>query len=195
MRHRTAARHGIYLVCDRAGRRSATADISGSSAENGRVRALCAARTEFADGTSLGGASQACRFGRDERLMIDHHQDIGLNKLRLDHRGANRHQRLAGENHRSLGNGPDIAREAEGTKTLEKFLGKATLFPQKRNILVVKMQILNIFDDLLKSRSNGKAAVIGVLAIEDVKINDLVSHAANRIAISHGQLIVVAKHR
>ena len=56
------------------------------------------------------------------------------------------------------------------------------------------MQVLDILDGLLQTRRDGKAAFIGHLPEEQIKVCDLVLHAAFEVAVRHGQLIEIAEH-
>ena len=127
--------------------------------------------------------------------MVDHHQHVGLDKLRLHHGSANRHQRLAREHHGALGNRPDISRKAKRAKLLKEALVKAALGTEVGNILLGEVKIFDIVHDLLKTCRNGISAVIGVVPIENVEINDLVLHSALVISVCHGQLVKVTEHR
>ena len=60
---------------------------------------------------------------------------------------------------------------------------------------VVKMKVLDIFDYLLKSAGDGKAAAVGIFAVKDVKIGYLVFYSVFQVSVTHSQLIKVAKHR
>ena len=53
---------------------------------------------------------------------------------------------------------------------------------------------MHIMNDLLKTGSNGKAAAIRALTIEDIEIADSVLIAIFEIAIGHGKLIEIAQH-
>lgn len=126
--------------------------------------------------------------------MIYRKQNIGLDKLRLDSRGAHDHKRLTREHGSTLRHGPDIALKLKIAQVFEKFLGEHPPAAQILDVLVVKMQILNIFDYLLKPRGDGKTAVVGILAVKNIKIGYLSVHAVIEISVAHRELVVVAQH-
>ena len=57
------------------------------------------------------------------------------------------------------------------------------------------MQILNILDNLFQPRRDGKAAAVGTLAEEQVEVGNPVAVTGGEIALTHGQLVEIAKHR
>ena len=126
--------------------------------------------------------------------MIYRKQNIGLDKLRLDSRCAHDHKRLTREHGSTLRYGPDIALKFKIAQVFEKFFGEHPPAAQILDVLVVKMQILNIFDYLLKPRSYGKTAFVGILAVKNIKIGYLFVHAVIEISVAHRELIVVAQH-
>ena len=56
------------------------------------------------------------------------------------------------------------------------------------------MQLLHILNDLLQTGRNGKAAAVGALTEEYVKIGNPVLIALLEITLSHGQFVEVAEH-
>ena len=126
--------------------------------------------------------------------MIQHHQHVGLDKLRFNRLAAHDHQRFTGKHHGALGNCPDVAGKAKILQKSQKLFGKASLGTKEGNIVLVKVKRFDILHHLLQSRRNGKAAVIGIVAVKNVKIDDLVLHTVFKIAVAHGQLVKVAEH-
>ena len=126
--------------------------------------------------------------------MVERQQQKRLNKLRLNGRRADGHDRLAREDRRAFRHGPDIAREAEAAQILQEPLVKHLPAAQIRDVVLVKMKLLHIFDRLLQSRCDGKAAVVGHRAEENIKICDAVLHALDKIAVAHGEFVIVAEH-
>ena len=126
--------------------------------------------------------------------MIDGQQQEGLDQLRFNGRGADGENGLLGENRRSLGDGPDVAGKVKMTQIRQKFLGKQIPALQIRQVLGIKMQILDVVDDLLQPGCDGEAAVIRTLAKKHVKIANTILQSALKIPVSHGQLIKIAEH-
>ena len=56
------------------------------------------------------------------------------------------------------------------------------------------MEILDVFDDLLQSRENGEAAVVGIVAVKHVERDRLGHSVVGKIASRHGQLVKVHDH-
>ena len=126
--------------------------------------------------------------------MVEHEQQISLNKLRLICGSAYGYDRLARKYRRALGNSPYIAGKAEITEHLEKLLIKAASAAQVLDIILGEVKVLYIVDDLFKTGGNGKSAAVRYLAEEDIKVCDTVSHAFDKIAVSHSQLVEIAEH-
>ena len=112
--------------------------------------------------------------------MIYRKQNVGLDKLSLDSRCAHDHKRLTREHGSTLRYGPDIALELEIAQILEELLGEHPPAAQILDVLVVKVQVLDIFDHLLKPGSDGKAAVIGILTVKNIEIGDLIRPCRGR---------------
>ena len=62
------------------------------------------------------------------------------------------------------------------------------------SVLLVKVQILDVFDELLEARRDGKAAAVRDRAEINVKIGDAIFEAGLEIAVAHGQLVEIAEH-
>ena len=126
--------------------------------------------------------------------MVNGEQQEGFEQLGLDGRGADDHDGLAREHGRPLRHGVNIAGEAEGAQIFQKFLAENALAAQVRNVLLVKVQILDVFDELLEARRDGKAAAVRDRAEINVKIGDAIFEAGLEIAVAHGQLVEIAEH-
>ena len=126
--------------------------------------------------------------------MVEHKQQISLDKLRLICGRADGYDRLAREYRRALGYCPDIARKAEGAEHFKKALVKAASAAEVFDILIGEMQVLYIVDYLRETCGDGKSAAVGNLAEEDIKVCDSVRHSLDKIAVSHRQLIEIAEH-
>ena len=149
---------------------------------------------ELENDPALGSAADSVCLRGNKALMVYLKQNIGLYKLRLDGRCAHDHERLAREHGCALGNGPDIALEPEIAQVFEKLLGEHLPAAQILDILVVKVQILNVFNHLLQPRGDGKAAVVGILAVKNIKIGYFIPHAVVEISVAHRELVVIAQH-
>ena len=126
--------------------------------------------------------------------MVDGKQGEGLNELRLNSRSPDSHQRLPGKHRRSLGDGINVAGEAEVLQIGQELLVKELTAPEILDILLGKVEILNIVDKLLQTRGDSKAAAIRHAPEEHVKIGNAVLIAVFEIPIAHGQLVKIAEH-
>ena len=194
MRHGAARRDAEHLVRQSAGGGAAPADEGGAGTQNGGVCPLRAAGTEFTDRPSFCGAGDACRLGSDQRLMVDDHQKVGLNELRLYRRSANRNQRFTGEYEGSLRHRPHIAGKTKAAQVIEERLVEAALAAQKGDVLLGEMQVPDVVHDLLQSCDHGISAAVRVVPVEQVKVGDPVANAGTEVAPCHGQLVKVTEH-
>ena len=184
----------VHLVGKGAGSAHAAADVGSLGTVHRTADALCAAGTKLHHSAAIGSAADAVRLGGDQTLVVKAQQDKGFDQLCFDCLGADGDHRLAGENGGAVGNGVNIAGKAEVLQILQKFLRENTASTEVRNILFVKMQILNVIDDLIKTCGNGKTALVGNAAEEGIKVGDTILVAVAEVAIAHRQLIKIAEH-
>ena len=126
--------------------------------------------------------------------MVDDEQDIGLDELRLNGGRAHRQDRLTREDRRALRHGVNIAREVKIMQVGQKFLAEELPAAQIGDVAVGEMQILDVFDHLLQTGCDGKAAAVRNVSVKHVEIADAVAHLAGEEPVSHRQLIEVAEH-
>ena len=136
-------------------------DIAGPGAQQSAVWAVGPAGAELRHRAALGGPDDAVGLGGDQALVVQAQEHEGLDKLGLDGGGPDGEDGLPGEDGRSLRNRPDVAGEGEIFQIVQKLLRKAVLGPQIGDILLVKVQVLNILHHLGQARRNGKAALVG----------------------------------
>ena len=192
--HGAAGGDAVELVGDGAGSAAAAADVSGAGAGDSAVDALGAAGAELQHRAALGSADDAVGLGGNEALVVDGEEGEGLDELGLDSGSPDHHHRLAGEDGRALGDGPDIAGELEVPQVIQELLVKEALAPEVLDILIVEMQVLDIVDQLVQTCADGKAAAVRHIPEEDVEIGDAVFVSSLKITVAHGQLIEVAEH-
>ena len=195
MGHGAAGGNAEKLVGNGAGRTGAAADIGSPGAGDGGVRALCPAGTEFQHHTPLCRPNNAVGLGGHKALVVEDQQQEGLHQLRLNSRSPDSDDRLPGEDGSTLRDGPDVTREFEIAEIVQEPLGKQILAPEIFNVLLRKMQILNIGDDPLQTGADGIAAVVRNITEKDVEIGDPILQPRFQITISHGQFVKVAEHR
>ena len=183
-----------HLVGHSAGGAGAAGDIAGPGPQQSTVRTLSPAGAKLRHCPALGGPNDTVRLGGDEGLVIQGQQQVGFDELGLDGGGPDGEDGLPGEDGGTLGHGPDVASETELQQELEKFLAEQTLGAQKVYILGVKVQVLDISDDLLQPCGNGEAAPVGHVAEEHVEVADPVGQPSLEIAVAHSQLIEIEEH-
>lgn len=150
---RVRPRHGHveHLARKDVGRGAAAGDQRGARAVEARVRALGAAQAELHDQVALRGLADARRLGGDERLVVDDVEHRRLDELGLEDRGLDAQQGFVGEDHRALGHGVDLAREAEVLQVVEELLVKQVQRAQIGDVLRVKVQVFDVVDHLLRA--------------------------------------------
>ena len=126
--------------------------------------------------------------------MVDGQQREGLDELGLDGRGAHHHQRLTGKHGGTLGDGVDIAGEAEVPQIVQKLLAEQIAAAEIGDVLFAEMQVFDVVDQLLQTGGDGEAALIGHLAEEHIEIGDAVLVSVAEVSVAHGQLVKVAQH-
>ena len=126
--------------------------------------------------------------------MVDGQQSKRLNELGLDGRCAHHHQRLLGEYRRTLWDGVDVAGEPEMPQVVQKLLAEQLPTPQIGDILLGKVQVFDVVDELLQPRGDGEATAVRHLPEEDVKVDDTVLVAGLKIPVAHGQFVEIAEH-
>ena len=169
-------------------------DVGGTGAQNGRICALGTTGAKFQNGSALSRPDNSVGLGGNEALMVNTQQKIRLNELGLNGRSANGNDGFIGEHGCSFRNRPDVSGKTEISQILQEFLTEEVSAPEIVNILLRKMQILNVLDDLLQTGSNGKTTAIGTAPEKQIKISNAVCIARGKIALTHGQLIKIAEH-
>ncbi len=159
--HGAAGGGAVELVGHGAGGAGAAGDIGGPGAQHGAVRPLGPAGAELGHRPALGRPDDAVGLGGDEGLVVQAQQHEGLDKLGLDGGGADGENGLPGEDGRALRHRPDVAGKAEVAQIVQKLLAEAALAAQIGDVLLVKVQLLDIVDDLLQAGGDGKAAPVG----------------------------------
>ena len=192
--HGAGGRGAVPLIGHGAGGGGAAGDIAGPGPQQGAVGPLGPAGAEFRDGAPLGRPDDAVGLGGDQALVVQGEQQEGFNKLCLDGGGPDRKQRLTRENRGALRHGPDITGETEGAEKVQKILAEAALGPQISQVLLVKMQLLNVFNDLGQTGGKRKARLVGHRTVEYVKIADTVLQSGLKVAVCHCQLVKVTQH-
>ena len=194
MGHRAERGRAVELVGDGAGSAAAARNIGSTSAVDGGGGALRAAGTELHHGVALGGADDAVGLGGDQALMVHGQKRERFKQLRLDRGRAHDDHRLFREDGRALGHGVNVAAEVEACKIVEEFLTEDTSPAQVVDVLLVKVQILDIVDQLVEAGGNGVPASVRHRAEINVEIGNAILEPCFQVTIAHSQLVEVAEH-
>ena len=150
------------------------------------IRSLGPAQSEFHDAVSLGRVDDALCLGGNEALVIDDIEQRCLDELGLHNGGNDLDKGFPGENHGTLRNGVNIACKAEFIEIAQKVLLKHIQASQVFNVAVIKMQVLNVLNDLLQSSTDGKAVAVGIGPVKHVEYNGFVGVLFFEIPLHHG---------
>ena len=193
VRMRAADRNVEHLPRQHVARGCAAADHRRARAVDARVRPLRAAQAELQHRAALRRAAHAAGLGGDERLVVDEGEDRRLDQLRLHDRRAHAHERLVREHDRALAHGVDLAGEAQLAKIGEERLVEQAERAQIGQILLGKVQAVDVVDHALQPGGDG----IGDVALgaeEHVEHALVARHAVLEIAVHHGELVQIGHH-
>ena len=168
------------------------ADHGSTGAVDTGVRSLRPAQTELHDTVALGSVYHAGALGGNQALVIDDIQNSGFYQLGFHNRRDYLHQRLPRKYDGSLRNRIDIAGEMEIAQVFQKVLVEELQTSQIFDVVLVKGQILNIIDDLVKARRDGKAVAGGIFPVKGVENNSFIG-VIFEIALHHGELIKIGQ--
>ena len=195
MCHRSGGRNAVDLIGYRTCGACAAADECRSRPCHRPGDPLCSAGAEFQNRSPLRRTADSVGLGRKQALVVELQQHIGFQHLGLYCRGADRYDRLPGKDRCALRDCPEISVKPELSQVIQKSLIEHSSSPQIINVLLVKMQVLYIFDNLLQPGRNREAPAVRNTAEEDVKIGNPVFHACFPIPVPHGELIIITEHR
>ena len=82
----------------------------------------------------------------------------------------------------------------EVCKIVEEFLAEDTSPAQVVDVLLVKVQILDIVDQLVEAGGNGVPASVRHRAEINVEIGNAILEPCFQVTIAHSQLVEVAEH-
>ena len=105
--------------------------------------------------------------------MINSYQKHRFNHLRLYYRAPDFDQRFSGKYRCSFRNGPYITGELKIRQKIEKAFFKCICVPEKSDVILRKVQILQIINHLFHAGHNGISALFRHLTEEQIKISDL----------------------
>src|SRR5713226_3874360 len=102
------------------GRSRAAADKGGTRGENTGFDAVCTAGAKFNDLAARGGRGHTRGLAGDKRLEMKYGEEAGLDELGFGDRSRDTKQGFAGKEDRALGDGPNVAPEAELREIVEE---------------------------------------------------------------------------
>ena len=181
-----------HLARQDIGGSGAAGDDSRTGSINTRIRALGAAEAEFHDAVTLGCIAYACRLCSDQGLMIQHVEDSRLNELSLLDRRNDLEHWLTREDNGSFRDSPDITCEVEARKIIQEVFIKYIEALQVLNIIIGKMQVLDVVDYIRKSAAYRVTSITWIFPVECIEYDDLICRVLE-IALHHGQLVQVSK--
>ena len=124
--------------------------------------------------------------------MIQHVEDCCLDELCLLDRRDDLEHRLTREDDGSLRDSPDITCEVEARKVIEEVFVKYIEALQVLNIIIGKMQVLDVVDHIRKSAAYRVTSVTWIFPVECIEYDDLIRRVL-KVALHHSQLIQVGK--
>ncbi len=93
--------------------------------------------------------------------MVQRQQKKGLDKLGLNGRRADGEDGLVGEHRGPLGDGKDVPGELKVCQVVQEVLVKDLPAPEVGDVLRVKVEVLDVLNDLLQPGSDGIAPIVG----------------------------------
>ena len=139
-------------------------------------------------------ADDAVCLRRDQGLVVDLREQRRLDELGVEQGRGHAEDRLVGVHDRALGQRGDVPAKTEAREIVEKIVRKKAQRMEIIDVGGVKVHVLNVLDDLLESRKDGKAAVVRVPAIKSVENDAVVRAAAEIVAVGHRHLVKVHHH-
>ena len=194
MRHRAAGRNLVVTVGQNAGGTLTAADVGSAGTEDSAVVALCTAGAELEHRTTFCRTRDAVRLGGDQGLVVDGQQDHGFDKLCLDHRPGHRYERLARKYRRTLGYGPYVAFKLKIAQIIEEGLREALAAAKICNILLGKMQVVEVFNQLFHACHDGISAAVRYTAEEHIEVCAAVADTLFEVSVRHRKLVKVSEH-
>ena len=127
--------------------------------------------------------------------MVDQHQQHCFDKLRLDGGTANNQQRFVREHRGALGNSPNIAGKFKIKQVLQEPFIEEFFAAQVGDILLGKLQILNVINHLLNTGKDGYAAFVRNGTEEQIKINGTFAIVGAEKTVCHSQFVKIRQQR
>ena len=194
MCHRSQGRNAIFLSGIGRGRSQHTADVGCTGTIVGRIKVMGAAGTEFHDRPSVRCLDDATGLGGDERLVVHRQQQRGLQKLCIDDLRLDTDERFIRKDRCAFRDRIDVAGKDKMAKIVQKLLREFIERTKIGDILLLKMQILDVADHFLQTGADAVTAAVGVAAVKHVE-DDFFVLVSIEITLAHRQFIKVHDQR
>jgi hypothetical protein len=177
--------------------RLASPDERGAACRQASVDSLRPAQSELDDRIAARRFAYARRFRRDERLEVDDREEQSLDKLSLEDRAADAHERLAGKDDRAFGNGLDVALEPQGAEVLEEIAIEQLLAVagsqagEVAEVVGRESELRNQLEGRREAASNAIGAAKGTIPEVEVENALLLVGAGLPVGLRHGDLVEV----
>ena len=165
--------------------------------------ALGTAQAKLQNRPAAAALGDARRLGGDQRLVVEHVEQRGLDDLGHGQRALNHRQRRVGVDDAAFGNGADgqPGEVAVTAKPVQKVVGEdlladaVALAAQILDILVADSGLLHPGQEGLQAGVDAiaglVAAVVGIAAEEVVKLDIHLVQAGPEIELGHGELVLI----
>ena len=187
-------------------RPASTFEVAATAAHVGRARgaeaAVGALRPPQAEVDHLvapGGEADPGGLGRDQRLEVDEVEERRLDELRVEDRPPHPDEGLVGEDDRALGDGVDVAAQAQLAQLAqeggveERTAVVAEEACQVGDVLGREVEARQVVERAGEAAGHREAAAEGVAPEEEVEDGLLLRPARVPVGLGHGQLVQVRR--
>ena len=174
------------------GSSDASTDHSSSCSVQSRIRSLGTAKSELHDTVSLCCINNTGSFRGNQTLVIQNREDCCFNKLGLHDRSHDFQKWFSWKDDASFRNRINISAEMESAQVMKKVFTEQSKTSQVINILIRKIQIFNIVNDLIQSCHDGISAFVWVITEENIEYNGLI-FLCFKISLHHCKLVQVCQ--
>ena len=127
--------------------------------------------------------------------MVDAKKHHRFDELRLHNGPSYGYNRFMRKDRCSFRYGPYITFELKVPEIIEKFFTKHVFAAKIFDIFLCKCKVPEILDKLFKTGHDGISAAVRYSSKKHIEVRNVLCHARLEIAVCHGYLIKVRKHR
>ena len=167
-------------------------DVAGPRREQGGLGAVGAAHAEVRQHLVPGGQPHPGRLRGDQGLELQQIDETGLHQLGLAQGRHDPQEGLVGKEDRALGQGVDLAGEAQVGEGIDERLVKAPAVGEPLQLIGGKAQAFEIVEGLFQTRRHQEIAAGRQLAHKELE-DRRVRHALVEIGLEHGELIEIGE--